>query len=287
MTRSVIDVEVVIGNNWRYRGGVGGDGLPESQRPFDGERVRAGGIEVQLAFDVANSSPGYGGAQPENVSLSVFFPSGWRFPIDIQQIPSTRPWLGMRSEASPTLNEVYVRFVPARSGAWMIAANDRKTALATVSGAAIEISAAADLPAGLSTVLATREMFFAVSDAGANSFTSDGLTWLENGNVSDGPPPQSVVAAPVLWGASGRVLIVISRNGGPRGRRIETDLTTSDLGLSGALVNRRASSLNYRAGRWWAVDGGTNRVYWSNDGALWRVLPPLGNDVQAVEVEGE
>jgi hypothetical protein len=287
MTRSVIDIEVVIGNNWRYRGGLGGDGLPESQRPFDGERVRAGGIEVQLAFDAANSSPGFGGAQPENVSLSVFFPSGWRFPIDIQQIPSARPWRGMRSECSASTTQVPIVYRPAREGGWTIVASDRAAAQASVSGQTISFSALPPIPAQTDAVVSTRFDTVAVGSSGHfGALKIDLSGWNPTASVAD-LPPSFQINPPVTWGSGRDRLLVVSRDGGPRARLVNPSGSSTLLAFSGALVGRRCTSLNYRAGRWWAVDGGTNRLYWSNDGATWRVLPPLGNDVQAIEVEGE
>lgn len=282
-TRSIIEVEVVIFSVGTWRGGVGGEGLPEDERPIRNERAN-GSISVSLAY-VSGS-----GGVPEaaDVSLSVTIPAGWRLPIDFQSIPGARPWLGMTSEGLGSSIPVNLVYRAARDGAWAIAASDRQASLAVVSGADISFSPMPPLEPGTDTVISTRTDIVSVGAGGASAYFANqvaGGNWIFNPDVTTSGPFS--VAAPITWGAGRDRVLAISRNGGPNIFTIDGPGTGFSTALGGALASRRATSLNRRAGRWWAVDGGTNRLYWSNNGEDWRVLPPLGTDVQAVEVEGE
>jgi hypothetical protein len=283
MTRSIIEVEIVANQGWTWRGGVGGEGLPEAERPIRDERVN-GAVSVSLAY-VSGSGPEIG-YNPAEISLLVSFPAGWRFPIDFQHIPGSKPWLGMTSEGLGSSEPVQLSYRPARAGAWTIGASDRASMLASVSGQSLNFSALPAMPAGTDTVLATRGDTFAVGEDGSSAYlNAESTDWVVGMNVSV-PPSIFTVPPPVLWGAGRDDLLAISKNGGTVSMVVYPG-TGQPFSLFGAIVGRRASSLNHRAGRWWAVDGGTNRVYWSRNGRFWYVLPPLGNDVQAIEVEGE
>jgi hypothetical protein len=161
---------------------------------------------------------------------------------------------------------------------------------ANVAGQTLSFSALPPIPVQTDAVVSTRFETVAVGSSGHfGALKLDLSAWNTPTNITNiaDLPPELMVNPPVTWGSGPDHLLAVSRNGGPRARLGSPNGDSTLLAFSGALVGRRCTSLNYRAGRWWAVDGGTNRVYWSNDGSAWRVLPPLGNDVQAIEVEGE
>lgn len=276
MTRSILQVEIIMGG-YTWRGGVGGEGLPEDQRPIRDERIN-GTVVVELLPD-PNALPPQ--QEIREITLSVTFPPGWRVPIDFQQIGTARPWRGMTSEGLASSLGVAFTYRSPSNGAWLIAADDRQTTLATVSGQTLEFSPSPAVPPTTrGPVVATRDAFAVVGlDAsGALAVWSGPPESVFNNEAQIGPHSGPLP----IYAGGGSVLLMIFADG-----RVEVrpGFSASPTVLAGR--GGRLAGLNRRAGRWWVVERGTNKLYWSNDGQTWRVLPALGSDVQAVEIEGE
>ena len=276
-SRSKLDVEIQIASQI-WRGSVGGDGLPVEQRPIVDGRIN-GPVSVQL-FPVAGPFDG-----PVDTVLTVTFPAGWRVPIDSQFIQSARPWRGQAIVGSNASSPVPLTYRSPRPGAWMIAAADGRALFATTRGSTLTPGNTTNLPAMSGPVVATRDKYCTLSVVNGQLRQSfnDGPErpdlWeeLQIGSGFSGPLP--------AYGASPRWVLAILPDGTTLMNNGFESVSSAPSVLSGRGI--RISSINYRAGRWWAVERNTNRVYWSNNGTTWYVLPPLDPDVQAVEVEGE
>jgi hypothetical protein len=275
-TISILEVEIRIpvstGGALVFRGALGGAGLPVGDRPLMFERVQSERV-VAASFVSADSVP-----VPPTVSsgtLEVRFPSGWRFPIDHQVIPQISPWLGMLSESSgsPAPVGITIRF-PAEGG-WLIAADDGRSMLSP-GRSPLTFFPGAPLPGGAGSRLAAGGSYWFAYKGGQIWRSEDGLTWDAPVSLPDAGPWSFAFGLGRLVGVSSTTgAVVVSTDGG-------ASFTTQTTPLAG---RPGIDWVNAAAGRFWSGVGGTNLLFWSNDGEAWKALPAM-RDTPQLEVEG-
>jgi hypothetical protein len=257
-----------------FKGTITANDAPVASRPvFDG-RIN-GPLSIVLDFDPLASSVIFN-APPTNAwSITAAFPNGWAVPIDTQIIGADQSrhegWL---NQTSISQVGVPVQVILPIRGAYLLAAAGGEAALLDPSDESI--AAVSDLPDPAAQIAGGGGRFVAWAAPNKIWTSVDGVTW-------EAKPDLPALPTSIAWGG-GSVFVAITESG--QIIRTTDAFASATLSTPPALQgNSPWLSINFAAGRFWAGIDDKNLLAWSNDGILWKALPPI-SEAKFREVEG-